>query len=146
MTINKILLIPILVGAVAQVSKILVEAIRTGNINLRLLNTYGGMPSSHTALVISMVTVVGLEVGLASPIFLIALIFAAVTIRDAIGLRMYLSEHAKILNRLIREVPSQDKPSFPQRVIERIGHSPLEALMGGLVGLTATLIFWQVFP
>ncbi|MBI5404812.1 MAG: divergent PAP2 family protein, partial [Candidatus Kerfeldbacteria bacterium] len=139
MEIPKLLIIPILAGLTAQVSKVLVEAIRTGSVNLTLLNTYGGMPSSHTALVVSLTTVIGLGERLDSAAFAIAFVFSLITIRDAIGFRMYLSEHARILNKLIADVPAKEKPRFPAQIIERIGHTRTEALMGGLVGLTASL-------
>jgi len=140
----KILIIPILAGLTAQISKVLVDAVRTGTVNLNVMNAYGGMPSSHTAIVVSLTTVVALAEGLDSAAFILAFVFSLVTIRDAIGLRMYLSEHARILNKLMGTLPAKVKPGFPSRVLERIGHTPKEALMGGLVGLTASLIYWIV--
>lgn len=144
--IPKTIAIPIVVGLVAQLSKLIVEAIRKGAIELRLLNTYGGMPSSHTALVVSITTVVGLSEGVASGAFAVAAILAFITIRDAIGFRMYLGEHARILNRLIEELPAPEKPKFPAHILERIGHTPYEAFIGGLIGLSLTLLMWVILP
>lgn len=146
MELPKELFVPLAAGLIAQISKIVVEAVRTGNVNFKLLNAYGGMPSSHTALVVSLTTVIGLAEGVYSPAFAIAAIFSLITVRDAIGVRRYLSEHAHILNTLITEVPSREKPKFPKHILERIGHTPVEALMGALVGLTATLILWIILP
>jgi len=146
MIIAKVIIVPVLAGLIAQASKVLIEAIRTGSVDLRLLNRYGGMPSSHTALVVALTTTVGIVDGINSPAFIIALIFSVVTIRDAIGFRMYLGEHARIINKLIRELPAKERPKFPTHIIERIGHTPLEALVGGLVGLTSTLILWVIIP
>ncbi len=142
----KIIVVPIASGLIAQFSKVLVEAVRTGTVNLKLLNRYGGMPSSHTALVVSLTTVVGISVGVNSAAFAIAFIFSIITIRDAIGFRMYLGEHAAIINKLVSELPANERPKFPQHIIERIGHTPLQAFMGGLVGLTTTLILWAIIP
>lgn len=124
----------------------MVEAAKTGRFDLRLLNTYGGMPSSHTALVTSLTTVVGIVEGIYSAAFAIAAIFSFIIVRDAIGFRMYLGEHAGILNRLINELPAKEKPKFPHHIIERIGHTPLEAVVGALVGLATTLILWLLLP
>ncbi len=146
MLFAKIILVPIIAGLIAQLAKVLVEAVRTGHVNLALLNRYGGMPSSHTALVVSLTTVVGLVDGINSPAFVIALVFSVVTIRDAIGFRMYLGEHARIINKLIGQLPAKERPKFPTHIVERIGHTPLEAIIGGLVGLTSTLIFWLIIP
>ncbi|MFH0828993.1 MAG: divergent PAP2 family protein [Candidatus Kerfeldbacteria bacterium] len=142
----KIILIPIIAGIIAQASKVVVEAFKTGHIDLRLLNRYGGMPSSHTALVVSLTTVAGLIDGINSTAFVIAFIFSLVTIRDAIGFRMYLGQHASLINKLISELPDAEKIKFPQHIIERIGHTQLEALMGALIGLAATFILWVIVP
>lgn len=143
---GKIILVPLATGLIAQFSKVLVEAVNTGTVNLKLLNRYGGMPSSHTALVVSLSTVVGIVNGFNSAAFAIAVVFSLITIRDAIGFRMYLGEHATIINKLVGELPAKEKPKFPTHIIERIGHTPLQAFIGGLVGLTTTLILWSILP
>lgn len=142
----KILVIPLIAGLVAQLAKVVVEAVRTGSIDLRILNTYGGMPSSHTALVTSLTTTVGIVEGIYSPAFAISAIFSFITIRDAIGIRMYLGEHARILNRLVGALPAKQRPKFPKHIIERIGHTAIEAVVGGLLGLVTTLILWLALP
>ncbi|MBI4089987.1 MAG: divergent PAP2 family protein [Candidatus Kerfeldbacteria bacterium] len=146
MELPKILIIPLIAGMLAQLAKVVVEAARTGSIDLRILNTYGGMPSSHTALVTSLSATVGIVEGLYSPAFAITAVFSFITIRDAIGIRMYLGEHARILNRLVGELPAKQKPKFPKHIIERIGHTTMEAVVGALLGLATTLILWLALP
>ncbi|MBI4092651.1 MAG: divergent PAP2 family protein [Candidatus Kerfeldbacteria bacterium] len=146
MEFPKIVLIPILSGLIAQLSKLLVETVRSGSADLRVINRYGGMPSSHTALVVSLTTVIGLMEGLSSAAFAVAIIFSLVTVRDAIGFRMYLGEHAHILNKLIEDLPAREKPRFPKHIIERIGHTPAEAMIGALIGIASTLILWFILP
>jgi len=135
----------LIAGGIAQMIKILVETIRLGSIDVRMLNSYGGMPSSHTAFVVSLTTVVGIADGITSTTFVIALVVSVITIRDAIGFRMYLSEHARIINQLIAELPAREKPKFPKHIIERIGHTPLQAAAGALVGVISTIILWIVW-
>ncbi len=146
MEVPKIIVIPLLAGLIAQASKVLVEAVRNKRIDLRVINSYGGMPSSHTALVTSLTTIVAIVEGIYSAAFAIAFVFSFITVRDAIGFRMYLGEHAHILNTIIRELPAKEKPKFPRHVIERIGHTSIEAVIGGLIGVTATLILWLILP
>lgn len=146
MDLPKELFIPLAAGFVAQLLKIVVEAFRSGEINLRLINAYGGMPSSHTSLVVSLTTVIGIVEGIASPAFSIAAIFSLITVRDAIGVRRYLSEHAHILNTIISEEPKRERPKFPKHLLERIGHTPLQAFMGAIVGLATTFILWVILP
>lgn len=142
----KIIAIPIAAGLIAQVLKVVVAAYKTGRIDLRLLNRYGGMPSSHTALVVSLSAVSGLSSGFTSPIFAIALVFSIITVRDAIGIRMYLGQHASLINKLIGELPEAEKLKFPTHLIERTGHTRLEALVGTIVGLAVTAILWIAVP
>lgn len=142
----KVLFIPIIAGVFAQILKVLIDGIKSKKINLRLLNMYGGMPSSHTALVVSLTAVAAFSEGLNSIAFAIALVFSVITIRDAIGFRMYLSEHAAVLNKLIAELPAVEKPKFPSHVIERVGHTRFQALVGGLVGLMTTIVLWIIIP
>lgn len=142
----KIIIIPLVAGALAQVLKVCIEAVKTKKIDLRLLNRYGGMPSSHTALVVSLTAIAAFAEGMNSVVFATAFVFSLITIRDAIGFRMYLSEHASILNKLIGELPAGEKPKFPQHVIERVGHTRFQALVGGLVGLMTTIILWVILP
>lgn len=146
MEFPKIIFVPLASGLIAQAAKVIVEVARSGTINFRLINAYGGMPSSHTAVVVSVATVLGIVEGITSPAFALALVLSLITIRDAIGFRKYLGEHAEILNKLVSELPAKEKPKFPRHVIERIGHTPLQAFMGGLLGLVSTLILWKLLP
>jgi len=91
----------------------------------------GGMPSSHAAVVMALLTGVGIKEGIESTIFLVTLIFASVTIYEAIGVRREVGEQAKLLNKILR-------PSSPERshqLKEQLGHRPIEVSIGGIIGL-----------
>lgn len=99
---------------------------------------YGGLPSNHSAIVTSMVTLVGLKVGIGHPAFGVALTLAFIVILDAASLRRQIGLHAQALNRL--HASDDASPSLR----ERIGHTRLEiaagVLLGGVVGaLMSTL-------
>jgi len=76
-----------------------------------------------------------------SPIFALSIIFAIVVIRDAIGLRRYLGQHGKILNILVKDLKDDEMldEHYP-KLLEKIGHTPLQVLIGGLIGLVTALI------
>lgn len=99
------------------------------------------MPSAHTAFVVSLATTVALNEGIQSADFAIAVIFALLIIRDAIGLRQFLGLHGKILNVLLHE-HKQDEARYP-KLVERLGHTPLQATVGGLIGLIMALGMYQ---
>ena len=65
---------------------------------------YSGMPSGHSAITISLLTIVGLEEGLSSPLFAMSAILALIVIRDALGIRKYLGQHGKVLNILVKDL------------------------------------------
>lgn len=140
------LFIPIMVMIISQVCKIVWEGRHSSRVNWRHINSYGGMPSSHTAMLVSLVMVMGRIQGWSSPFFAVTAIVAAIFIRDAVGIRWQLGFHGKIINRLIRELPVEERARFPKKKLEeRLGHTPHEALVGGLVGLILTIILlWMI--
>lgn len=109
-----------------------------------MLKSYGGMPSGHSAFVISLVTVVGLTEGIASSAFAVSVVFAAIIIRDAVGLRMYMGRHGQMINHLVRHLPPDEQTRFPH-LGERLGHTYGEAIIGALLGFSLALLlylFW----
>lgn len=103
------------------------------------------MPSSHTSFVVSVTTVVGRHEGIYSAAFAISLVFGLLIIRDAIGLRQFLSQHGRVLNMLIKDLPDEMEAKYPQKLAERMGHTPLQATIGGLIGLIIGLSFYQLW-
>src|ERR671936_727551 len=83
----KYLIAPIAAWTIAQVTKVVYMSARQRRLNLRVLAEMGGMPSSHSALVMGLTTAIGRLDGLGSPAFAIALIFSLVVMYDAAGVR-----------------------------------------------------------
>lgn len=135
-----IIFLPILAGFIAQVIKFFIRS-NDQRFKLKNILAYSGMPSGHSALVISLATVTGLAEGLGSSAFAISLILAVIVIRDAIGIRRYLGEHGKVLNILVKDL--KDDRILDERyphLLERIGHTPLQILAGSLIGFLVSVI------
>src|SRR5438270_8615971 len=98
------ILIPLIAWAIAQVAKLVIESARQRRIDLTRMASMGGMPSSHTALVVSLTTVVGAKQGVSSPIFAICAIFASVVMYDATGIRRAAGRQAQVLNRMLDDI------------------------------------------
>lgn len=145
MIIPKLLIIPIVAVGATQVIKFIIEAVRH-EIRWASLLEYGGMPSAHTAFVVSLTTVIGIHEGINSAIFAVAVVFSLLIIRDAIGLRQFLSLHGRVLNMLIKDLPDDMEPKYPPRLVERVGHTPLQATIGGLIGLAIGLALYAWIP
>jgi hypothetical protein len=137
----QVLLIPLAVAIITQFAKVLIESRKIG-FHWGHMNSYGGMPSSHTALSVSITLTVGLTTGFTSPLFAVTAFVAAVFIRDAVGIRYALGFHGKVLNHLIETLPEDIRTTFPKHLEDRLGHRPIEALVGALLGTICTLGFY----
>ena len=100
------------------------------------------MPSSHAASVSALTTAVGLQEGFRSIVFGITLFFSLIVMYDAAGLRRAAGRHAAVLNRLIEE-HFRDQ-SGTQRLMELLGHTPLEVLIGALIGVASALTWDRI--
>ena len=105
-----ILLLPIISGFIAQTIKFFIKT-NQQNFSFKKIAAYSGMPSGHSAMVVSLTAIAGLQEGFDSPIFAISLILAIIVIRDALGIRRYLGIHGKTLNILVKDL-KEDKELF----------------------------------
>lgn len=127
--------------AAAQFIKVLINLWLNKKLDWRRCFGMGGMPSSHTALVISLVISIGTLEGVQSSMFAVALALAAVVIYDALGVRRETGRQSEVLNQIITEMLVEGKPITEKQLKELVGHTPLEVLGGLIVGITVTLIF-----
>ena len=139
--INNYVLICSLMGwLIASVAKIIVGLIREKRLDFRRIYGSGGMPSSHSATVSSLATAVARTDGLQSTGFAIAFMFAFIVMYDASGVRRAAGEQARILNQLVNNL-SENKPVYLKKNLkELIGHTPLEVVVGALLGILIGLI------
>jgi len=141
----KVLIISLFAGVLAQVIKFILKVLKNGKIDWSDWDDYGGMPSAHTAFVASLCTAVALQEGVASSTFAVTCIISAILIRDALGLRMYIERHGKLISQLISKQPQEEKiKDYAKKLgTERIGHTPIEVIAGGSLGvICAFLLFY----
>ena len=119
---------------VAQLLKFIGHFIRTRKVDFQVLATTGGMPSSHTAGVISLSTTVGFICGFDSVEFAIALGYSLVVMYDAAGLRRSTGKIAACLNK-IRDDFYANGQMPTERLKELLGHTPFEVFVGALLGI-----------
>lgn len=128
---NHILLAALGAWCVAQVCKTIITSVRERRLALDQLWASGGMPSAHAALVCALATGIGRGMGLASPLFALAMVVAGIVMYDATGVRWAVGRQAQILNRLRAE----QCPSATERLCEHVGHTPMQVFIGGLLGV-----------
>lgn len=141
---NKILMITLLVWAITQSIKVSIYVVREKKFNFKWLIGTGGMPSSHAAGASALAMTCGLETGFHSIYFALAAVFALVTMFDAQGVRRSAGEQARILNQIIDDMYWKGKVEG-QKLIELLGHSPLQVLIGSLLGITLSYLFYQAW-
>lgn len=130
---NTILVSSVLAWAVAQILKTLINFLTTKEFNPERLFGSGGMPSSHSSTVCALVTAVGLNYGINGYEFAMAAVFAIIVMYDAMNVRREAGEHAKWIN-IIATTLQPDVP-LDRKFKEYLGHTPLQVLMGALLGI-----------
>ena len=100
----------------------------------------GGMPSSHTALVVSVTTTIALVQGMNSMLFDVAAVFSSIVMYDATGLRQAAGRQAALVNKIMDEL-WEEHTVRESRLKELLGHTRLEVVGGAIYGV---LIAWIV--
>ena len=120
---------------IAQFIKVIIAIFKTKRLNLLLMMSSGGMPSSHSSTVCALATSVGIHSGFTSAEFAIATIVAIVVMYDAAGIRRAAGEQAKVLNKMMDDLEKGDISDFDVQLKELLGHTPVEVLGGALLGI-----------
>ena len=101
----------------------------------------GGMPSSHTAAVTSLAMMIGFKEGFGSSFFAISALFAIIVMYDAAGVRRETGKQGKVIKELLNISRPDGQQLFPEELKEKIGHTPLEVIMGAITGILCSLLF-----
>ena len=141
---NHVLLSVLIAWALAQCLKIPLSYLSTRKWNWVLLFRAGGMPSSHAALITAAAHAIGLYIGFDTPLFGLAFALAMIIFYDATGIRRQAGMHARKINVIIDEL-LKGHPVSDKQLREVLGHTPLEALGGFLLGLAVTQLLWLVW-
>ena len=140
MITNRYLYIPLILWFCIQTFKVIYELIKTKKFNFKRIVGAGGMPSSHSAVVTSLATLIGKNIGVGTPMFAMALIFAFVVMYDAAGVRRAAGKQARLLNKIV-ETPGLSGLEVSERLVEVLGHTPLQVVVGAVIGVVAGLLF-----
>ena len=134
------LIVPFVTWLCVQTFKVLWELATTKKFNFKRIIGAGGMPSSHTAIVVSITTMVGRSQGIDSVIFAVSLIFSLVVMYDACGVRRQAGKQARILNDIVN-TPGLSTVQVREKLVEALGHTPLQVIVGAIVGFAAGMLF-----
>jgi acid phosphatase family membrane protein YuiD len=136
---NKVLIAVAVAWVIAQSSKPFLQYIRDREWNWSWFFSAGGMPSTHSAIIVAATTALGMVRGLASPEFAFGVAVSMVVLYDAAGVRRQAGEHARVINAIIEDL-AHGHPLKEENLKELLGHTPGEVAIGVLVGLAVAII------
>ena len=136
---NKYFLVPLVTGFLAQIFKFFLYWYINKKPDFRWLFYTGGMPSAHSASVMSLSTIVGLNRGFDSTIFGVTLYFSLIVMYDAAGLRRAAGQQARVINKMMEELKISHRIK-EERLREFLGHTPVEVLVGAIFGIITGIL------
>ena len=136
---NKYIYVPFFLWFGIQLFKLIYDLVKTKKFNFKRILGAGGMPSSHSAVVTSLATLIGKYEGVDTPLFALSFIVAFVVMYDACGVRRAAGKQAALLNKLV-ETPGLTGVQVSEKLVEVLGHTPVQVLVGALIGVVAGLI------
>ncbi len=134
------IIVPFFTWVAIQIFKVIWDLVTTKKFNFKRVLGAGGMPSAHSAVVVALTTMVGRSQGTTSPMFGIALIFSLVVMYDATGVRREAGKQAHLLNEIIN-TPGLSQVQVKEKLVEALGHTPIQVFVGALVGFIIGMIF-----
>lgn len=141
---NHVLLSALIAWALAQTLKLPLDYLISRRWNWGLLASAGGMPSSHSALMVATTHAAGLYAGFDSPVFALGVAISMIVIYDAANVRRQAGIHAQKINVLVSELLS-GHPISEQQLREVLGHTWLEVAGGVLLGILVAQGFWMIW-
>lgn len=137
----KYIIIPLVAVAICQILKFLIEVITNKKVSIiRLLDGAGGLPSSHSTLSSCLTTLIGLNMGFASPIFALSTVFTLIVMYDAMGIRYETEKQAKVINKITKQIKLDNLNSELKNLKEEVGHKPIEVFCGLILGIVLGII------
>jgi acid phosphatase family membrane protein YuiD len=134
---------PFTAWLVASFTKMLCGFCETHRLDFSYLVRTGGLPSAHSATVAALATAVGVRVGFGTPVFVVALAFAILTMFDASTVRRSAGLQARLLNEMIDEL-FQEHHLSERKLVELLGHTRLEVFLGMVIGILVGLLVVSV--
>lgn len=137
---NPIIDCGLLAWFLAQLIKVLLYAVLLRRLELGRFVSSGGMPSSHSALVVACTTAIGRLYGVEGPLFALAVMVSVVVMYDACNVRRSAGDTARLVNKLLEHMEQLTAEDLADNLKEVMGHTPLQVLMGALLGLGVGLL------
>ena len=134
------LIVPFCTWFCIQLFKVIWDLVTTKKFNFKRIIGAGGMPSSHSAIVVSLTTMIGRSQGINSEMFAISFIFSLVVMYDAAGVRREAGKQAHLLNEIVN-TPGLSQVEVKEKLVEALGHTPFQVIVGAMIGIIVGFVF-----
>ena len=142
---NPFLLTSLSGWGVAQVLKVIINAVVYKKLDISRLFGDGGMPSGHSATVASLATISALACGTGSFQFAVCAVLAIIVCHDATGVRLETGKQAVVINEIIDAFTVLTEKKLPEvKLKEFVGHSPIQVAAGILIGIANGFLMYYV--
>ena len=138
---NDILMCALTSFAIAQFLKVMIDWAVNRNFNFRRTFGMGGMPSSHTAFLVALTSMIALREGMGSTSFALSAAITMVVVYDAMGVRLQTGKQSKVINRILHRMLVEGQPLGDADLQELIGHTSTEVFFGAVIGLFIPVFF-----
>ena len=145
---NRILLTVFIAWLGTQTAKLIIFRIINKKFVKERFFGDGGMPSSHSAVVASLATSIGLQCGWDSPLFAVSVVLAAIVMHDATGVRQETGKQAKVINDIVKMLEARERGELTpaETLKEFVGHTGPQVLVGMLGGIFTAVIMNMILP
>lgn len=140
LTTNPVIDCALLAWFLAQFIKVALDLILLRKFDAKRFVSSGGMPSSHSSMVVACTVAIGKLYGVDTAVFALSVVFSAVVMYDACNVRRSAGDTARLVNQLLAHVERLTAEDFAEDLKEVMGHTPLQVLMGALLGLAVGLL------
>jgi len=141
---NQVLFAGLISWFFGQFLKVPMEYLINRRINWGLWFSSGGMPSTHSSLMVSVTISTGLNFGFDSAIFAVAFAISMIVVYDATGVRRQAGIHAQKINQIFEEL-LRGEPIEIEQLKEVLGHTPAQVVGGVILGIIVALTLWYVW-
>ncbi len=138
---NHVLFAALIGWFLAQGLKIPIHFLVEHEWNFSRFHGSGGMPSSHSAMVVAASLMTGAMSGFDSTVFAVSVVIACIVMYDATGVRRETGKQATVINQILRDVLVNGKPISDAELKELVGHKPIEVAGGALVGILVAVVY-----
>lgn len=143
---NHVLIAALIGWFVAQGLKIPIYRIIEKKWDFSRFHGSGGMPSSHSSMVVATAAMIGGLYGYQSAVFALSVVLACIVMYDAAGVRRETGNQASVINQILKDVLINGRQISDEELKELVGHTPLEVAGGAVVGLVVSFVYlWVLF-